>query len=160
MADLRALYEKIGFTEVKSYIQSGNMAFESKKVESNQALEEKIAKTIAANYPFEVPILVRRKEELLATLENNPFAKEADMDSKNLHVTFLAKLPTQDRLDLLKDVDHPPDRFKIIGQDVFIHCPDRYGETKLSNKFFESKLKVSATTRNWKTVNKLVEMVS
>lgn len=160
MADLRALYENIGFTDVKSYIQSGNLAFGTNKEESNQALEEKIAGAIAENYPFEVPILVRRKEEIEATLANNPFAKEADIDIKKLHVTFLAQMPAQDRLDLLAEVNYPPDRFEINGQDIFIHCPNRYGETKLSNTFFERKLKVSATTRNWKTVNKLWEMVS
>jgi uncharacterized protein (DUF1697 family) len=60
----------------------------------------------------------------------------------------------------LKGIDYSPDRFTIIGKEIFLYIPEGYGNTKLSNNFFENKLKVTATTRNWKTVNKLFELAS
>lgn len=100
---------------------------------------------------------VRSGEEIEAILVENPFLKENEVDLKKLHITFLAETPTQEKLEKLKEVSHSPDRFQIIGRTIFVHC-EKYGSTKLSNTFFERKLKVSATTRNWKTVNKLREM--
>ncbi len=90
----------------------------------------------------------------------NPFLKVADINTEKLHVTFLSATPDETSLDSIKSFNFPPDQFRIIGKEVFLHCPDNYGETKLSNKFFESKLKVSATTRNWKTINKLFEIAA
>jgi uncharacterized protein (DUF1697 family) len=79
------------------------------------------------------------------------------IDIEKLHVTFLEKVPGQIELDNTKKHDYTPDKFIIAGREVFLYCPGGYGKSKLSNNFFENKLKVKATTRNWKTVNKLVE---
>lgn len=162
MADLKALYEEnLGFKDVKTYIQSGNVIFKTEdgKTASDQELAHKIEKAIAEKYNFQVPVLVRTVDEMKKTLAGNPFIKEnKNIETDKLHVTFLAEEPAKANLEAIKTLDYSPDKFIISGKDVFLYIPDKYGETKLSNKFFETKLKVSATTRNWKTVNKLVEL--
>jgi uncharacterized protein (DUF1697 family) len=75
-------------------------------------------------------------------------------------VTFLEEEPASEKVKLIKDLDFSPDKFVIIKKEVYLHCPKGYGITKISNNFFESKLKVKATTRNWKTVNKLVTLAT
>jgi uncharacterized protein (DUF1697 family) len=161
MAELKVLYESLGFKEVKTYIQSGNVIFslEDEKSSTDQELARKIEKAIAEKYNFQVPVLVRTVDEMKNTLAENPFIKEnKDIETDKLHVTFLAEEPVKANLEAIKTLDYLPDRFIISGKEVFLYIPDKYGETKLSNKFFETKLKVSATTRNWNTVNKLVEL--
>ncbi len=93
-------------------------------------------------------------------LSINPFLKQSDINIDKLHITFLSETPEKEKLKSIAQFDYAPDKFMIIGKEVFLYCPINYGETKLSNKFFENKLNVSATTRNWKTVNKLVELAS
>lgn len=78
----------------------------------------------------------------------------------NYTLLFFRKLPTLDNFENLKALEHLPDRFFILGREVFLYIPVSYGTTKLSNQYFENKLKVKATTRNWKTVNKLFEMAT
>ena len=73
-------------------------------------------------------------------------------------MTFLADIPPQANLDKISGINFPPDEFIIRGRDIYLHCPESYGNTKLSNAFFESKLKTTATTRNWATINKLLEI--
>lgn len=158
MADLKALYENLGLKDIVTYIQSGNVIFKTDKKTGDLAVAGKIEQALYDRYKFEVPVIVRTVEEIEAVLAGNPFLKEKGISEDKLHVTFLSDKPSPARLDTLKDVSYPPDRFVVAGKEVFLHCPVSYGETKLSNKFFENKLEVTATTRNWKTVNKLAEL--
>jgi len=160
MADLKKLYESLKFSEVKTYIQSGNVVFKSDSKISDIQLARKIEKAISTKYKFEVPVIIRTKEELEKILSQNSFTKEKSIDLKKLHVTFLSETPDREKMEQIKEVDFSPDQFIIKGKEIYLHIPNSYGETKLSNKFFENKLKVSATTRNWNTVNKLLELAS
>jgi uncharacterized protein (DUF1697 family) len=105
-----------------------------------------------------VPVIVRTAEEMAESIANNPFWKEKNADIDRLHLTFLKELPSSERLEKMKDLQFPLDRFEIIGKDVFVYCSAGYSDSKLTNQFFESKLGISATTRNWKTVVKLFEI--
>lgn len=158
MADLKTLYESLKFKEIKTYIQSGNVVFKSDSKISDIQLARKIEKAIFTKYNFEVPVIIRTKEELEKIVSQNPFVKEKNIDLKKLHVTFLSESPANEKVELVKEINFLPDRFAIKGKEIYLHIPGSYGETKLSNKFFEDKFKVSATTRNWNTVNKLFEM--
>ena len=160
MADLKALYESLEFREVKTYIQSGNVVFKSDSKFSDIQLAKKIEKEISAKYNFEVPVIIRSMEELKKIIIQNPFTKEKNIDLKKLHVTFLSETPAKEKLEQIKEVDFSPDKFIIKEKEIYLHVPNSYGETKLSNKFFENKLKVTATTRNWNTVNKLFDLAS
>jgi len=160
MADLKALYQSLNFEDVSTYIQSGNVVFKAPENSNGKELARKIEAAISGKYNFHVPIIIRTAAEMENILAVNPFLKDASIDPEKLHVTFLEEIPDQKNLESIKDFHSPPDQFVVISREVFLHCPDKYGETKLSNKFFENKLKVAATTRNWKTVNKLSEMAT
>jgi uncharacterized protein (DUF1697 family) len=159
MKDLKVLFEKLGFSNVETYIQSGNVVFESDQKLSNADLELKIQQAITEPFGFDVPTIVRTADDWAKSIVNNPFLKEKDADIDRLHLTFLKELPKPELLEKIKSFQFLPDRYEIIGKDVFIFCAAGYGTSKLTNPFFESKLKVQATTRNWKTVMKLHEMV-
>ena len=158
MADLKALYERLNFKNVQTYIQSGNVVFEYLQENSNIVIAKTIEDAIEKEYNFQVPVLVKQAGDLISTIKNNPFTEEAGTDPSRVAVTFLESQPTSENLKKLEGIDYPPDRFIIDGLNIYIHCPKSYGNSKLSNNFFESKLKVRATTRNWKTINKLVEI--
>ena len=158
MTDLKILFESLDFKGIATYIQSGNVVFKSDSKISDIQLSKKIEKAISAKYHFEVPVIIRSSDELKNIISQNPFVKEKSIDLKKLHVTFLSETPNKEKIDQIKQTDFLPDRFVIKGNEIYLHIPDSYGETTLSNKFFENKLKVSATTRNWNTVNKLFEM--
>jgi uncharacterized protein (DUF1697 family) len=160
MADLKNLYEKLGFSQVSTYIQSGNVIFDTDEELTDQELVKKIEKAFLKRYGFEAPVINRQFEELLKIVSLNPFLKIKGIDKSKLHVTFLANKPTQADVKVVERFDSSPDKFIISGTEVFLHIPGSYAETKLSNKFFENKLKVSATTRNWNTVLKLAELAA
>ena len=160
MADLKALYESLHFKEVATYIQSGNVIFKSDAKLSDVQLAKKIEKAIDAKYNFEVPVIIRSMEEWEKAISQNPFIKEKKIDLKKLHITFLLEVPSKENVESIKSTDFLPDKFIIKGKEIYLHIPESYGETKLSNNFFENKLKIRATTRNWNTVNKLFEMAS
>jgi uncharacterized protein (DUF1697 family) len=160
MADLKILFEDLQFCEVQTYIQSGNVVFKTATKLSDIKLADKIEKAISKKYNFEVPVITRTKEEIEKLIAINPFSKKKNIDLKKLHVTFLSALPKKENVASINKTDFSPDQFNIEGKEIYLHIPESYGETKLSNTFFEKKLKVTATTRNWNTVNKLLEMTS
>ncbi len=160
MADLKKLLEELGFKQVTTYIQSGNVVFKTSKKATDAALAKSIEDKIAEKYHFQVPVLVRTEQEWNQCIQQNPFLKNASIDIEKLHVTFLDELPESSKIEALKAFEYTRDEFIINGKEIYLHCPINYGETKLSNQFFENKLKVRATTRNWKTVNKLTELAA
>jgi len=157
MADLSAFFERLKYRDIRTYIQSGNVVFRMSNGPSDK-IAARIAKAIDDRFGYEVAVIARTAGQMRATVAANPFLKERGIDTDKLHVTFLAREPAPELVSALGGISYPPDRFAVIGHDVFVHCPVRYGGTKLSNAFFERKLKVPATTRNLKTVLTLVEM--
>lgn len=155
MEALRALYEKLGFQNIISYIQSGNLIFLSPDTNPKE-LAYKITGQIEREYGFKVPALVMRLDELAQIINENPFAK--DKDEKFLHVTFLASPPSE--FDVLKAEQKKQNREEVVftNHAVYLFCPGGYGNTKLTNNFFENLLGVKATTRNWKTAQTLLEL--
>ena len=160
MSDLKVLFESLGFNSVTTYIQSGNVIFKNDQKLSDLDLAKKIETAILKKYDFTVPVIIRSGEEIGKVVSMNPFLKEKNINLEKLHVTFLSEIPNETNLDNLKGMNYSPDRFTILGKEVFLYIPESYGNTKLSNNLFENKLKVTATTRNWKTVNKLFELAS
>lgn len=157
MQDLKLLYEDLGFKNVETYIQSGNVVFTSDKNGDPDVFEKRIEEAIKARFGLTVPVIIRTLDEMQYLSLNNPFFSRPGMNTGKLYITYLKNIPETDKLEGIREVKHPPDEYIISGKDIFIHCPDRYGETKLSNAFFEGKLKVSATTRNWKTLCTLIQ---
>ena len=158
MIDLRSLYEKLGFENILTYIQSGNVIFESK--EKNKAvLKGNLEKIIENNYQFHIPVEIRSNSELSKIIGDCPFGTvDLDKDGTKVLLTFLSSSPKKSNInDLLKHVSLP-EQLVVKGKEVYIYCPDGYGKSKLNNNFIEKKLGVEATTRNWKSVHKLYEL--
>ncbi len=99
--------------------------------------------------------IIRSNAALHKILEDNPFLQDGNASPEKLHVTFLSDIPEEKNVKSLEERNFLPDEFRIMGREIFLHCPNGYGRTKLNNTFFESRLHVTATTRNWRTVQKL-----
>lgn len=156
MADLRAKLAEGGLHHIRTYIQSGNVIFEHEPTPIRD-LTKNISTLILDQFGLQVPVIVLTIKELSDVISNNPFR---DRDFTKLHVTFLSEKPQMENLDKVADMSFPPDEFVIRDRAVYLFCPNGYARTKINNNFFEQKLQVTATTRNWKTVNKLKEMVN
>ena len=157
MAELRQLMTDLGFDQVKTYIQSGNIIFNTDTKDTVQ-LAEKIQKAILEYFGFEVPVICLEAARLQHAVKNNPFATEST-PIENLHLTFLSETPEESQVTALEAMDYAPDQFDHQNTWIYLNIPGKYHKTKLSNALFEKKLKVSATTRNWKTVLKLSELL-
>lgn len=157
MERLRASLVELGFGEVRTYIQSGNVVFKATK-QSSDGLAKKIAGKILDDFGFPVPVLVRTADEMSAVVEANPFLREAGIDESKLHVTFLSDAAPATAEKMLAVLAAKSERFQVRGREIYLCFPDGYGNTKLSNSAIEKKLSVTATTRNWKTVNLLSAM--
>jgi len=155
MAELRALVVAVGGTGVQTYIQSGNAVFQSRRASSSLVglLEKELESTLGSH----VPVLLRTGQELASVLDSNPFVRPGH-DTGSLHVTFMGAVPDPEVVVAAGKRKADRDEFQVVGREVYLLCPNGYGNTKLTNAFFEKKLGSEATTRNWKTVNKLVEM--
>jgi uncharacterized protein (DUF1697 family) len=157
MNDLVVHIESLGFKKIRTYIQSGNIIFETENQDKKQ-IQNYIHKKIKDVYGFDVPTLVKSADELKSVFENNPFINGHHIDIDKLHVTFLNDFPSKENVTKLSDFRNLEDQFILVEDVAYIFCENGYGRTKLNNTFFENKLNASATTRNWKTVGKLVEM--
>ena len=157
MADLTKSLESLGFKNVKTYLQSGNVVFEDESADACKIAED-IEKKIGQTFKFHINVIIRTENELENIIKNNPFVKDANIQHDKLHVTFLSNMPDSEiiqDLDMKKDED---EKFEIAGREVYLYCPNGYARTKLKNDVFEKKLNTAATTRNWKTTNKLLEI--
>jgi uncharacterized protein (DUF1697 family) len=160
MEDLKALFESLGYNEVKTYIQSGNVIFKADQDQLVTVIAQDIEKAIESKYHFVVPVIIRSADNIQSIIALNPFLREPGIDREKLHVTFLSEEPAATAVKAIQKYGFPPDRFRIMSKEVYLSCPGGYGNTKLSNTFFENKLLVKATTRNWNTVLKLSDLTN
>ena len=142
---------------MKSYIQSGNVIFESDELDTSH-LAKQIGAQIEQTFGFFVPIMIRTPEQFHDLLENNPFLGEKTEEIKQLYVTFLDESPPIRALDALVKFATKSEEFHLRGKEIYLFYPNGTGRSKLSNNLIERKLGITATTRNWRTVNKLVEL--
>jgi uncharacterized protein (DUF1697 family) len=158
MERLRELWSELGFTNVRTYVQSGNVVFEAAGAPSQWLAS--VERKLVGESRLPVRVLVRTQEQMGRIIGGNPFLPDKAIDRSKLHVTFLNNAPTRDAVVKLKGVDSGGDQFHVVGEEVYLYCPNGYGQTKLSNNALEKVLSVHATTRNWNTVNTLHEMAS
>lgn len=157
MPDLAAVFKGMGFTNVVTYLQSGNVIFDTTETDM-AGLAHAIEMAIEKTFGFDVSVVLRSKEEWHSVFTSNPFLDQRKEDIGRLYVTFLAQAPASSEAENLTRPAGSNDEFVLSGKEVYLFCPDGYGRAKLSNTFFEKKLKVTATTRNWRTVSALEEM--
>jgi uncharacterized protein (DUF1697 family) len=158
MPALRSVLESLGHEDVVTYIQSGNVVFTAPSG-SGSPLAAGLEAAIEKEFGFPVAVVVRTSEELQKVADSNPFLA-AGADPSALHVVFLGSPPARAAVRKLDPGRSPPDEFEAIGAEVYLHCPDGFGRSKLGVDYFERVLGGPATIRNWKTVTKLVELTS
>lgn len=159
MDDLRKNYEQWGMENVRTYIQSGNVIFDTVRKDPGK-LEQYLMDQLLEEYGFEVPVIIRKRSRMQEIIEHNPFLEDPGTDHKWLYITFLSEEPENglNPNDSLHELSTDTEQFRISSREVYLYLPDGYGRTKLSNNTFERKLNVRATTRNWRTVKKLYEL--
>lgn len=157
MADLKKTFEDLKFKNVQTYIQSGNVVFECAQSDTEK-LESSIEKKIKKDFGFDVPVIIRTPSELQDILKSNPFLKDPKKDKDRMYVTFLSKVPMTEHIKKLDGISYPPEEFVLKSKTIYFFSPNGYGNAKMNNNFFENKLKVTATTRNLKTIRQLIEM--
>lgn len=157
MADLREHLAELPFQDIQTYIQSGNILFKAAASEPAQ-LTALIRAKILEKYGFEVPTLVVTAKYISTVLANSPFRDDSEITHDRIYLTFLAEHPQPENLKKLDGIDYPPERFHLNDQVIYFYSPNSYGRAKMNNNFFEKKLKVAATTRNWRTSQKLIDM--
>lgn len=161
MEELRRVFEALGFQNVVSYINSGNLAFDvSNRVlpgpprETELALTEQIEKAIEANFGCTVSVMIREQREISDIIANNPFHGEY-ASHKEMHVLFLKTPLTSEQIAQLQALAPEQERFVASGRHLFVHLPMGVADSFLGRGQFERKLKVTVTARNWRTVEKL-----
>ncbi len=156
MAELAKLFVGAGCNDVKTYIQSGNVVFGSTPAGAAK-IQKIVGQGIQKKYGFEVEMVVRSAAELSTAVKKNPFLK-AGADLKTLHVSFLSGKPSAAEAASLDPERSPGDSFKLLGSEIYLQLPHGVARTKLTNQYFDSKLGVTSTLRNWNTVLALLEM--
>jgi uncharacterized protein (DUF1697 family) len=146
MAELKASFEALGLDDVATYVRSGNVVF------SGETSAEELERRIAADFGRPYPVVLRTAAELGRIVEASPFPTD---DGKRLHVVFLDEEPKAAELDPDRS---PPDRFAVVGREIYWHAPDGVGRSKITIDWFEKGLGVRGTARNWNTVLKLLEL--
>lgn len=150
MKQLRDALVQSGLDDIRTYIQSGNIVFRSP---GKDALKHAatVRDVLATEFSVQVPVIVRDSKEWQRTLKRNPFLSQTG-DFAKLLVTFLSEKPAAAETKKIGAFAFPHDVFAVDGKDVYMYCIDGYGKTDIPNLFFEKHLKVTGTTRNWKTV--------
>ena len=157
MDALKSLLESVGFKNVQTYIQSGNVFVDTEEENAAKVgflIKQEIFKAMG----HEVPVIVINKDDLKDCFENNSFFKEKDLDTKKLYVAFISTQLKAENINDLKVRQFKPDEVQIDGNRIFIKYAVGAGKTRFDQKYIEKKLNVSATIRNWNTVNQLFAM--
>ncbi|SFS29688.1 DUF1697 domain-containing protein [Lutibacter maritimus] len=157
MVDLQQLFINNGYTNVTTYIQSGNVIFSSDELNTSK-IEHTIINEIKKQFSYAIKVLVLKKSELTAIYNFNAFKNITELDFKNVCVTILKENPAEEGIEKVKSLAAPDEKIIFKERNVYIYCPNGFGRTKLSNTNIEAKLKVYATSRNWNTITKLVEL--
>jgi uncharacterized protein (DUF1697 family) len=159
MATFRQVLEDLGYQNVATYIQSGNAVFDAKGSASQIAKAIAAALEKATGAP--VVVVIRTHEELCRIIDQNPFAEEA-REGTRVHVGFLVGPAPESAIAGLDRIvaQYPTrrDRYRLVGDTLYLHLPDGSAETKFSGKTMDRAVGVAGTVRNWNTVLKLHSM--
>ncbi len=158
MAELTTMLQALKFKNIKTYIQSGNVLFSDGSNDPIK-LETKIKAAILKTFGHTVPVLVIEASVFIEIVTKNPYLKDKKSDSAFWHVTLLSEVPELEKIKGLQSDEYGTTTFQFVHKAIYLFVPDGYGITKLTNTFIENKLKVSATTRNWKTMLTLQTML-
>ena len=154
MTALKNIFQAMNFENSTTYIQSGNVVFESSLIDKN-VMANLISNQIKKEYDYTVPVIIKTSQEMQFIVQNNPFLTE-EIDTKKLYIVFLYNKPIDTKS--LEIFDIGEDTYQITDDIIYIKYAIGAGKTKLTIALIERKLKITATARNWRTSNKLAEM--
>ena len=157
MADLRKSYENLGFQNIRTYLQSGNVIVTAKETELKE-LEHKISLQIKRDFGFDILVIALTPDKLVQIIHKNPFLKKPDIEPDFLYVSFLSTNPDLSEKKAIEKKLQNREEIAFTDIAFYMYCPEGYGKTKLTNSILEKTLKVGATTRNWKTTNELLKI--
>lgn len=158
MGDLRKVLEDLGYSDVSTYLQSGNALFTSPR-DDTEELEHEIEEALTHKLGLTTQVMLRTGAELTALIDNNPFP-DAVANPTTLFVNFLSVPVAPERVAAIDATPFEPDQFRPGDRAVYLWCPEGAARTKLSNTFWERRLGVGATARNWNTVTKLRDLAT
>jgi uncharacterized protein (DUF1697 family) len=158
MPQLSAMFTDAGCRNVRTYIQSGNVIFTA-PCELSKPLPDLITAQIKIRLGHKVPVMLRTLAEMRAVVRSNPFLKEQTSEDI-LHVMFLGALPKPGAVQNLDPDRSPPNQFVLRGKEVYLRFPDGFARNKLTSSYFDSKLGTIGTIRTWRTVIKLLELMT
>ena len=159
MADLKALHESLGLTDVLPYIQSGNVVFKSEDTDPTH-LRQQIEESFETTFGFRSAVMLRSLADLQAIIDTNPFQNHPDKEPKWIAVMFLSNSPDETARQALLTSYNGPEEIYITGQNMYIYYPDGVGRSKLTTPLIEKKLKTIGTGRNWNTVLQLQTLLA
>jgi len=154
MRELVSILKEIGYENIRTYIQSGNVVFSSKKIIGPKAADE-ISREIERKIGFSPKVVILSPKQLQSSINNNPFPT---IDGKALHFFFLESLPESPDIERLKLLKAKSEKFALEGRVFYLHAPEGVGRSKLAAAV-EKSIGVPLTARNWNTVSKLLKMV-
>ncbi len=157
MLDLKQIALDLGYLNIKTYLQSGNLLFQSDA--SNAQIEQDLSASLAAHYPFDIPVIVRDAAMWNQVVAENPFVDE-DFDHKQLHVCFVQKsVPLQALLNPFKE-KFAPDRLMCGNRALYIRYDGVSHRSKLNLQFLEKQLGSKCTARNWRSLLKIQALLA
>ncbi|CAN5872134.1 DUF1697 domain-containing protein [soil metagenome] len=159
MADLRAALTEDGLTDVATYLQSGNALFATEEADRD-TLRSRVEKVIEGRFGFHVPVMTRTAEEMETVVAANPYAPQAEADPTHVHAMFLSTMPPAEVWSRIEPERVVPDEFTVGDDVVYMHLPDGMGRARLPVAIDKAKLGVVVTTRNWRTVTALLDLVT
>jgi uncharacterized protein (DUF1697 family) len=155
MAELKSLYESLNFKNVSTYIQTGNVVFESSF--DDKELQTMIETAIEKNFKFDVPVLILTPTQLVNSAKNLPFTTiDVEQEGSKIIIFFLSKTISAQQGSNLQTYLTNSEQLVIGDGVIYLYCPAGLGKSKLTNKLIETKLQLTSTARNVKTVNKLL----
>ena len=155
MRELKELLAGLGLQDVATYIQSGNVVFESEEADK-AVLSERICTAVSQSHGFAPQVLLLMAEEFTQAAAANPYP-EAEEEPKTLHLYFLEGVPPEPDMEKLEALKGDTENFRLIDKVFYLHAPDGIGRSKLAARV-EKALGVAVTARNWRSVSKIMEM--
>jgi len=157
MEALRALYETLGFSDVQTYIQSGNVIFRTKRQDLAR-LSKRIEDELERRFGFRTDVILCTPSDLQYVLARNLFAKRPGIDPSKLLVDFLARVPSAEAVDRVRKLNTEPEELRIDGRELYMYFPNGMARPKISWGAVEKLLNTPGTGRNLNTIRKLLEI--
>ncbi|WP_299273185.1 DUF1697 domain-containing protein [uncultured Psychroserpens sp.] len=154
MAELRELLSKCGFNAVKTYIQTGNIILQSSEDNHNN-VEQMVHQSILDHFGFDVPVIAKTRDQLIKILDACPFS---EIKKEQCYFVLLSALPELKSLKEVEHISYDNEEYQIVNDCLYFFTAAGYGKSKFNMNMFEKKLDVRATSRNFKTMVKLIDL--